>query len=107
MSKKLPFAELWQLLLDIPEGKVSTYKAVATKLKLKNPRNVGYMLKQNEDAPEIPCHRIIQSSGMIGGYAGEALGENVKKKLKLLKKEGVVFNNKGKIEDSSRVLHKL
>lgn len=99
--------ELWKLLKKIPPGKVSTYKVVCEKLKLKNPRNVGWMLKHNENAPAIPCHRVIQSSGLIGGYNGAKGGHEVSRKLKLLKSEGVVFNNKGKIEDSSRILLKL
>ena len=98
---------LWQLLKEIPEGKVSTYKAVAQKLKINNPRNVGWMLKQNTCAPLIPCHRIIQSSGHIGGYNGEAQGAQVSRKLKLLKSEGVTFSKTGKIEDSSQILPKL
>lgn len=106
-SAKLPMNDLWKLLSKIPEGKVSTYKAVCEKLKLKNPRNVGWMLKQNENAPSIPCHRVIQSSGKIGGYNGNSEGTQINRKLKLLKSEGVIFNSKGKIEDSSRILHKL
>lgn len=109
MSKAtvLPMEDLWKLLKRIPAGKVSTYKAVCEKLKLKNPRNVGWMLKHNENAPAIPCHRIIQSSGLIGGYNGALSGKEVHRKIKLLKEEGVTFNPKGKIEDLTRVLHKL
>ncbi len=109
MSKatELPMEDLWKLLKRIPAGKVSTYKAVCEKLKLKNPRNVGWMLKHNKKAPTIPCHRIIQSSGLIGGYNGALSGKEVLRKIKLLKDEGVIFNPKGKIEDLSRVLHKL
>ncbi|MEZ4813857.1 MAG: MGMT family protein [Bdellovibrionota bacterium] len=99
--------ELWKLLKKIPKGKVSTYKAVCEKLKLKNPRNVGWMLKHNENAPTIPCHRVIQSSGHIGGYNGVRTGTEITRKIKLLKSEGVSFNPQGKIEDSSRILYKL
>ena len=106
-NAKLPLEKLWNLLEEIPKGHVSTYKAVAQKLKLKNPRNVGWMLKQNVNAPRIPCHRVIQSSGFIGGYSGASSGPNVSKKLKLLKEEGIHFTQKGKIEDPSQVLHKL
>ncbi len=106
-SVKLPLEKLWNLLEEIPKGNVCTYKAVAQKLKLKNPRNVGWMLKQNEHAPRIPCHRVIQSSGFIGGYSGASSGPKVSKKLKLLKEEGIRFTQKGKIEDPSQILHKL
>lgn len=106
-TPKLPMNDLWSLLKKIPAGKVSTYKAVCEKLNLKNPRNVGWMLKHNTNAPVVPCHRIIQSSGLVGGYNGAATGTHVQRKLKLLKSEGILFNSKGKIEDHSRVLHKL
>jgi methylated-DNA-[protein]-cysteine S-methyltransferase len=64
LSNKLD--TLWKELGNIPPGKVSTYKAMAKKLKIKNPRLVGWMLKKNTQAPLIPCHRIIQSSLRIG-----------------------------------------
>lgn len=109
MSKKasLPLDALWLLLKKIPQGKVSTYKVLANKLKLSNPRNVGWMLKQNTKAPVIPCHRVIQSSGYIGGYNGNSTGPEVKRKLKLLMQEGVRFNSKGKIEDSRLILKNI
>ena len=108
MSKAgLPLEELWKLLKKIPKGKVSTYKAISEKLRVPNPRNVGWMLKQNPHAPIVPCHRVIQSSGHIGGYNGKSTGTQVRKKLNLLSKEGVSFNSSGKIVDSSQILKRL
>ncbi len=77
VKTKLPLSDLWKLLKEIPRGNVSTYKAVAVKLKLKNPRNVGWMLKSNPFAPEVPCHRVIASSGHIGGFSGESAGKMI------------------------------
>lgn len=96
-SSKLPFEKLWNLLEKIPEGHVMSYASVAKKLKLKNPRNVGWMLKQNKAAPRIPCHRVVRSDGSIGGYNGKVAGKEVERKIKLLKDEGVSFLSNGKI----------
>ncbi len=73
------------LISKIPEGKVSTYKQVAIALgKPKAARAVGNALSKNPNPVEIPCHRVVKSSGTIGGYR---LGRD--KKVELLRKEGV------------------
>ena len=77
---------------EIPKGKVLTYKIVA-KL-AENPRayrTVGNILNKNKN-PKIPCHRVIKSDGKIGGYK-----YGVKKKIALLKKEGIIINPHGKV----------
>jgi methylated-DNA-[protein]-cysteine S-methyltransferase len=69
----------------IPKGKVSTYALVARGAgKPKAFRAVGNALHINPYAPVFPCHRVVKSDGSLGGYAG-----GVKKKIALLKKEGV------------------
>jgi methylated-DNA-[protein]-cysteine S-methyltransferase len=64
---------------------------------------VGQALKVNPFAPKVPCHRVISSSLEIGGFQGKTAGAAIKRKLKLLKKEGVEFDESGRIKDSSRV----
>jgi len=61
--------KVWETLLKIPMGKLSTYGAIADKLQ--NPkasRAVGTAIGDNPVAFLIPCHRVIQSSGALGGY---------------------------------------
>jgi AraC family transcriptional regulator of adaptative response/methylated-DNA-[protein]-cysteine methyltransferase len=61
--------KVWESLLKIPMGKLSTYAAIATHVG--NPsasRAVGTAIGSNPVAFLIPCHRVIQSSGQIGGY---------------------------------------
>lgn len=74
----------------IPCGKVTTYKSIAKILKT-SPRAVGQALKRNPNAPIVPCHRVIKSDGTLGGYNGKL---NSKKKIKLLKSEGVKISIK-------------
>ncbi len=65
-----PFAKkVYRVVLKIPLGQVRTYKWVANRVG--NPkayRAVGQVLKNNPYPLIIPCHRIIESSGRIGGY---------------------------------------
>ena len=72
----------------IPRGSVTTYKAIADVLKIKNPRLVGSLLNTNTDPNTVPCHRVVRSDGRIAdGYAfGGASAQRRK-----LKNEGVAF----------------
>lgn len=61
--------KVWETLLSIPYGDLSTYGEIA-KL-ISNPRAsraVGTAIGSNPVAYLIPCHRVIQKSGSIGGY---------------------------------------
>lgn len=61
--------KVWETLLQIPMGKLSTYGSIAKKIqKPKAARAVGTAIGCNPIAFLIPCHRVIQSSGIIGGY---------------------------------------
>ncbi|HBI97138.1 MAG: methylated-DNA-protein-cysteine methyltransferase [Candidatus Falkowbacteria bacterium GW2011_GWC2_38_22] len=89
-------------LLEIPSGKVSTYKLLA--IAVKNPkavRAVGNALHKNLDAPRVPCHRIVKSDGGLGGYGG---GQT--KKIKLLESEGVKVKN-GRVLDFEKIIFRF
>jgi len=61
--------KVWETLLKIPMGKLTTYGAIAAKIESpKASRAVGTAIGENPVAYLIPCHRIIQSSGVLGGY---------------------------------------
>ena len=62
-----------------------TYGEVARRIRQKGAaRAVGQALGKNQDAPIIPCHRVVGYNG-VGGYSGRG---GVKGKLRLLRKEG-------------------
>ena len=88
----LSFQEkVFETVKKIPKGKVLSYKLVAQKASSpKAWRAVGNVLNKNQD-PKIPCHRVIRSGGKIGGYRC-----GIKKKIRLLKKEGLIIKN-GKV----------
>ena len=60
-----------------PLEKPNAYRAVANACG-KNPKPI-----------ETPCHRVISSDGSIGGYSAKG---GVRKKIALLKKEGIIFD---------------
>lgn len=61
--------KVWEALLKIPMGHLSTYGNIAEQIGNSNAsRAVGTAIGRNPVAFLIPCHRVIQSSGNIGGY---------------------------------------
>jgi len=61
--------KVWETLLKIPQGKLATYGAIAQAIeKPKSSRTVGTAIGNNPVAFLIPCHRVIQKNGNIGGY---------------------------------------
>jgi AraC family transcriptional regulator of adaptative response/methylated-DNA-[protein]-cysteine methyltransferase len=61
--------KVWEALLKIPMGRLSTYGQIAAGLQNPNAsRAVGTAIGSNPVAFLIPCHRVIQSTGVFGGY---------------------------------------
>jgi AraC family transcriptional regulator of adaptative response/methylated-DNA-[protein]-cysteine methyltransferase len=68
--KGTPFQlKVWETLLKIPMGQLTTYGTIASQILLPNAsRAVGTAIGDNPVAFLIPCHRVIQSTGILGGY---------------------------------------
>lgn len=65
--------DVYEALLSIPAGKVLSYKELAEKVgRPKSSRAIGLVLGQNKIPLLIPCHRVILSSGGLGGYSAGA-----------------------------------
>lgn len=61
--------KVWESLLKIPRGRLSTYGEIAGAIgKPTASRAVGNAIGNNPIAYLIPCHRVIQASGALGGY---------------------------------------
>lgn len=60
---------VWKALLQIPPARVTSYSRVATAIgRPRSARAVGLAVGANPVAFLIPCHRVIQESGKLGGY---------------------------------------
>jgi O-6-methylguanine DNA methyltransferase len=79
----------YQLIRQIPPGKVATYGQVAELVgSPRAARAVGMAMATNPDAPRTPCHRVVASDGSLTGYSA---GDGIPSKKALLLKEGVQF----------------
>lgn len=62
--------KVWRALLDVPDGAVTTYGAIASTIgDPKASRAVGTAVGGNPVSWLIPCHRVVRSTGALGGYA--------------------------------------
>lgn len=82
----------YNLLKKVPRGKVVTYKQIAKKLGSKGYRGVGNAMNRNKDK-KISCHRVICSNGKIGEF-----NRGISSKIKLLRKEGIRIDKRGRID---------
>jgi methylated-DNA-[protein]-cysteine S-methyltransferase len=84
---KLKASDVYDILLRIPEGKITTYGDIAKALGRPGAaRAIGRILNKNPNPVVVPCHRVVMSDGSIGGYAfGRA------RKKGLLVQEGLRF----------------
>ncbi len=82
--------QVWKELMKIPYGQTASYSDIADRIN--NPKAVRAAASANGAnaiAVIIPCHRVIESNGGLGGYGG---GLQIKKKL--LKIENVQLPGK-------------
>jgi methylated-DNA-[protein]-cysteine S-methyltransferase len=98
------FAEqIYQVLKQVPRGKVTTYAALAKRINSKAYRAVGTALSKNPYAPIVPCHRVVRSDGTIGGFMGKKIGSTIIKKKQMLMAEGIVFEG-DKVKDFAKIV---
>ena len=71
---------------------------------------VGGALRDNPFAPLVPCHRVIATTLLVGGFQGEwdkigsTDGVKLGRKLALLQREGVRFDDKGFLAGGKEML---
>lgn len=89
-----PKSEVYSLLTQIPEGRVTTYKALAKALgDQKAARAIGIILNKNTELEKYPCFKVVRNDGKVGGYK---LGKG--EKIRRLKREGIEVEE-GEIKD--------
>ncbi len=86
------FQQVWELVRQIPKGRVTSYGAIAAALGLKSgARMVGWaMNSSHEQQPIVPAHRVVNRNGQLSGknhFATPTLMQE------LLEKEGIRIQN--------------
>lgn len=93
---------VYKKLTEVPSGKITTYGELAKAVGLENgQRVIGQFMKKNPYPGIIPCHRVVNSDGKVGGYA---YGDKIK--INMLKKEGIKIKD-GKILDWDKKFYKF
>jgi methylated-DNA-[protein]-cysteine S-methyltransferase len=94
--------KIYKKLLQVLKGQITTYGELAKAVGLKNgQRVVGKVMNKNPYPVIIPCHRVVMSTGKIGGYA---FGKNIK--TNMLNDEGIKIQN-GKIVDLENKIYRF
>jgi len=94
--------KIYKKLLEVPKGQITTYGELAKAVGLKNgQRVIGKIMNKNPYPVIVPCHRVVMSTGKVGGYA---YGEHIK--IKLLNDEGIQIKN-GKIIDLENKVYRF
>lgn len=104
MEEMNAFEKIYNVIRQIPEGKVASYGQIAALTGNRRwSRVVGYALHAVPDGSDIPCHRVVTKDGRVSrAFEG---GENIRRELpvagsgdaegnrqvKLLEEEGVEF----------------
>ena len=74
---------VWKATQTVPFGETRSYAWVAGKINCNSARAVGQALGKNPVPIVVPCHRIINSNGKLGGFGG---GLEIKENLLDLEK---------------------
>jgi methylated-DNA-protein-cysteine methyltransferase-like protein len=90
------FESVYEVVKQIPRGKVATYGQIAKiLLRPHSSRQVGYALHANPNPRQIPCHRVVNRFGQVSDSFAFG-GKECQKAL--LINEGIKFNKKGLID---------
>jgi len=101
-ARKVDKKLVYEIVMRIPKGKVSSYGAVARAVGVPGAaRAIGSIMRANPNPPTIPCHRVVYSDGRIGGFGGRS---HIPEKARLLRSEGIRVVN-DRIVDFSRTFH--
>ncbi|MDG4811587.1 MGMT family protein [Hydrogenovibrio sp. 3SP14C1] len=98
--KALSFNEqCYALLEQVPAGRVTTYKALAEALGTRAYQAVGRAMNQNPNPVVVPCHRVVNQNGDLGGYAF-----GIQRKIELLKQEGIEIEDNKVVEFKNKTV---
>ena len=95
MEEKNTFEKIYEVVKEIPRGKVATYGQVAELAGNKHwSRVVGYALHVNPDPEKIPCYRVVNREGRIAEAFAFGGGN---RQQQLLEEDGIPVTD-GKVD---------
>ncbi len=96
MEGKDFFQKVYEIVKQIPYGKITTYGAIAKKIGApKSARMVGYALNASFGNEEIPAHRVVNRKGVLTGkhhFQGTNLMQQLLESEGIKVKDNVVQN---------------
>ena len=103
------FADVYDVVRQIPKGRATSYGAIATYLGTKlSARMVGWAMNAAHTArPKIPAHRVVNRNGMLTGrfhFSTPTLMEELLKKEKILVEKDTIVDFKKIFWDPSKEL---
>ncbi|MES2430163.1 MAG: MGMT family protein [Bacteroidota bacterium] len=103
------FADVYDVVRQIPKGRVTSYGAIATYLGTKlSARMVGWAMNTAHTAkPKVPAHRVVNRNGMLSGkhhFKTPTLMEELLKKEKIRVKEEKIVDFEKKFWNPSEEL---
>ncbi len=68
MNKENFFSDVYEVVREVPSGRVTTYGAIASYLGMKrSARMVGWAMNAAHALPDVPAHRVVNRSGLLTG----------------------------------------
>ncbi len=89
------YGQIYGIVRMIPAGRVASYGQIAAIAGCSTPRMVGYAMAAVSSGSDIPWHRVVNSRGEI---SVRSTGDICHDQRMLLEKEGIQFNEKGRID---------
>ena len=88
------YERIYEVVEEIPPGKVATYGQIAKIVGFCTPRMVGYAMAALPRGRDVPWQRVINHKGEISVRSG---GDGAQRQRGLLRAEGIRFDRKGRI----------
>jgi methylated-DNA-protein-cysteine methyltransferase-like protein len=95
MKSKLTYQKIYEIVREIPEGKVATYGQIAQMAGKCTARMVGYAMSALPAGNDAPWHRVVNRQGKISMRSS---GSEDDLQRRLLINEGIFFDISGKID---------
>ncbi len=87
------YDRIWDLVRQVPEGRVVSYGQVARIVGAATPRIVGFAMGRAPD--DVPWQRVVNSRGEV---SARSAGDGAHGQRAILESEGVAFNSRGRID---------